>query len=143
MLQSEGPLLFTERRAMIEANDRYWFEENPKTQKYHITLVHAIGGGLALPPCAHARYVSTDDTNFMEKVIDAEYLCGNCKRHADAYEEVPEHIAAMSKDYRIMRVGEEITSECKFWRNNKGPWQPFLGADEAYARVSKTGRSER
>jgi hypothetical protein len=70
------------------------------------------------------------------KTADESEICYNCWRIArkrGLIEEVPEHIAAMPKGYRIMEVGETITSECKFWRNNKGPWQPFLGANEAYA----------
>jgi hypothetical protein len=53
---------------------------------------------------------------------DIEELCGNCKRHTDAYTEVEPHIAAMPKGHRIMEKGETITTDTMFWYSNVGPW---------------------
>jgi hypothetical protein len=115
---------------MIKAKGGYEFRKTKSQKKWHL-----VDTRNACLECAAYRIVATASITPTTKVNEPE-ICKHClkiARKRGLIEEVPEHIAAMPKGYRIMEVGEVITDECKFWRNNEGPWQPFLGADEAYA----------
>jgi hypothetical protein len=60
-------------------------------------------------------------------------ICKTClkiARKLGLIEEVPEHIAAMPKGYRIMEVGEVITESTLVWSHDLGPWSE-LSVDSA------------
>jgi len=88
----------------------------------------------ALDPICGTKAESAKRTD----TCDLGDLCGNCRKHTDAYEEIPQHIAAMPEGHRIMEEGETIPANAEVWSLGSGPWVPirFSVGDEINNKYS-------
>jgi len=98
----------------IKAKDGYSLRQMKSTGRVHIYTNDSV-------VCGCLSYANECDPPIDS--CDFDDLCGNCRNHEDAYEEIPQHIAEMPEGYRIMEVGETITEDSMIWWDNSEEWR--------------------